>query len=282
MARIREEIQLIENAVAGQRCIIRPAVGRTWLDIHVEHGGITLAQMTNIKVILVSPTRTVTLQEFKNGTELNDLNARYGRHTNGGTLSFYFRRPEMQNEIERMATALGTGGLQMLRIEFDIDAAATPAVKAWGKKTANRHVSAGLMNYIVSINDGGAAEGENHYDSISRRDRIAAIHVLNDKVNEIEVRVDDTTAYKMTRSRSDFDQYGAALKRVPYGSTKGMCVDFLLAGVIDESLMMADPKKGYQVQQMRITSTLGATPSGTIRYLTEYLSTWASLNGAQA
>lgn len=282
MARLREEIALIENAVAGQRCIIRPAVGRTWLEQHIEHGGLTLSQMTNIKILLVSPTRTVILQEFKDGAELDAINKRYGRHTEAGTLSVYYRRPEMQSEVERMAFALGTGGLQMMRIEFDIAAATTPAVKAWGKKTANRHVSAGMLSYIVAHNSGGNAEGENHYDSIDRRDRIGAIHAFNNKIDKAELRVDDTTAYSLTRARSDFDQKGADTARVPYAAGVGFCVDFLLSGVMDESLVMADPAGNYQVQQMRLTTTLGVSPNTTIRYLTEYLSTWASLNGAGA
>lgn len=278
MARIREQIPLIENVQSGQRAILKPAVGRTWLEAHVEHTGVTLAQMKNIEVILVSPTRQVVKERYRDGTELNELNKRYGRKTAAGTLSFYWRRPEMENEIVRMSTALGTGGLQAVRIEFDIDeAATTPVIKAWGKKTANRHISRSMLTYIGVHNKGGNAEGENHFDAIEKRDRIAAIHVLNDGVTDLELRVDDSTAYKLNRARGNFEEESSG--RVPYAAGRGRCIDFLLAGVLDEALVMQDPKRQYQVQEMRLTTTLGAGASTQIRYLVEYLTTWGSISG---
>jgi hypothetical protein len=276
MSRIRESIELIENAVAGQRAIVRPQLGRTILEAHIEHGGLTLAQMTNIKILLVSPTRTVTLQEFKDGVELDNLNKRYKRNTEAGTLSFYFRRPELQSEVERMSTALGTAGLQQVKIEFDIAGATSPNVKAWGKFTANRNVGAGLLSYIVPSNTGGNAEGENHKDDIDRRDRIAAIHVLNDAVEALELRINGTTAFDMDRARAEFDEVGSSQGRAPYADAYGLCMDFLLAGVLDESLIMDDAN--YPVNAMRLTATLGTGASSQVRYMVEYLSTWASLN----
>lgn len=278
MARIREEIPLIENVAAGQRAIVKPAVGRTWLEWHLEHTGVTLKQIKNIEVILVSPTRQATMWRFKDGVELDKLNKRYNRQTEDGVLSFYLRRPEMNTEIQRMATALGTGGLQSVRIEFDIAADATaPKIKAWGKKTANRRIEQSLLTYIAVHNKGGNAEGENHFDAIEKRDRIAAIHVLNNGVQDLELRVDDAVAYKLDRTRGDFDEKGGG--RVPYDSATGRCIDFLLAGVLDEALVMQDPATNYQVQEMRLTTTLGAGASSQIRYLIEYLSTWNSVSG---
>ncbi|WP_406827720.1 major capsid protein P2 [Microbulbifer sp. ARAS458-1] len=278
MARIRDDIPLVENVAPGQRALIKPAVGRTWLDVHIEHTNIALSEMKNIEVILVSPTRSVTLWKFKDGTELNELNKRYNRKVAAGTLSFYFRRTELDDEMQRMSTALGTGGLQSVRIEFDIDENVTsPAVKAWGRKTANRHISQSLLTYIGTHNIGGNAEGENHFDSIEKRDRIAAIHVLNDGVEKLELRVDDAVAYKLARARGDFEE--SLNDRTPYGAGVGRCIDFLLAGTLDESLVMQDRKTGYQVQQMRLTTTLGTGAGSQIRYLVEYLSTWASVAG---
>lgn len=275
MARLREPIELVENATAGQRCLIQPQVGRTWLDMHIEHGGLTLAQMTDIRVVLVSPERTVTLQEFKDGTELNELNKRYGRKIVAGTLSFFFRKPEMENEAQSMATALGTGGLMNLRIEFNIAAATTPVIKAWGRKVANRPVSAGLLPFITNHNVGGQAVGENHYDSIEKRDRIIAIHALNTNVAALKLKVDDAIVYDLTRARGEMDEQIGG--RVSYASNYGMSIDFTTAGVLDEALIMQS--EGYQVRQMRLTVTLGASPSATSRYLVEYLSTWPSLAG---
>ena len=276
MARIREPIYLVENVAAGQRCLVQPQVGRTWLDFHVELTNITLAQATNIKVLLVSPERTITLQEFKTGTELKNFNDRYGRKTNASWLSFYMRKPEMENEAQSMATALGTGGLQAVRVEFDIAAGVTsPVVKAWGRKVANRPVSAGVLPYVTNHNVGGQAEGVNHYDAIEKRDRILAIHVLNPDVTALLLKVDDATAYELDRTRGEFDEEVGG--RVPYADNYGMCIDFSTAGVLDEALVMQS--SGYQVQQMRLSSTLGASAGVVTRFLVEYLSTWASLAG---
>lgn len=276
MARLREEIFLIENAVAGGRCMISPAVGRTWMEWHVEHGGLTLAQVTNIRVLLVSPNKTITLQEYKDGTELNEINKRYGRWVAAGTLSFYLRKPEMENEAQSMATALGTGGLLSVRIEFDIAPATTPVVKAWGRKTANRGVDEGILPFIANYNVGGQVAGDMQYDGIEKRDRIIAIHVINTNVSALALKLDDAFVFNLTRARGEFDEKVGG--RVPYASGYGMVIDFTTSGVLDESLVMqAD---GYQAQQMRLTTTLGASPSATSRILVEYLSSWQSLAGS--
>lgn len=277
MSRIRSPIDLIQNATAGQRCLVQPAVGRTWLDFHIEHGGLTLAQMTNITVKLVSPDRTITLQEYKTGTELNEINKRYGRKVEAGTLSFYMRKPELENEAQSMATALGTGGLSAVSVEFDIASGTTPVIKAWGRKVANRSVAAGILPLIKNHNVGGQAEGDNHYDNIEKRDRILAIHILNSDVEYALLKVDDATVYELTRARAEFDESVGG--RVPYADDYGLCIDFSTAGVLDEALVMQGAN-GYQVQQMRLTSRLGSDESATTRYLVEYLSTWASVAGA--
>jgi len=276
MARIREEIYLIENVGPGQRCLVSPAVGRTWLDFHIELNGVTLGQAKNIRIQLVSPDRTVTMQEFRDGNELYKMNNRYKRAVKTNVLSFYFRKPEMENEGQSMATALGTGGLQSLRVEFDIDSSVTkPIISAWGRKTANRSVAAGILPYIVNHNQGGQAEGDNYYDFIEKRDRIAAIHLLNQDVKALKLKVDDAVAYELTRSRADFDdQMG---DRNSYDTNYGMVIDFTMAGVLDEALVMQGAK--YQAQQMRLTATLGEQVSNTTRLLVEYLTTWASLAG---
>lgn len=277
MARIREQIHLIQNIGPGQRCLVSPSVGRTWLDWHIKLTNITFAQATNIRVKLVSPNRTVTLQEFKNGTELEEFNKRLGRHTKAGQMSFYFRKPEMETEGQSMATALGTGGLQAVRVEFDIDAAViAPVVEAWGRKTANRSIAAGILPYVVNQNIGGQATGDNHFDSIEKRDRIAAIHVLNDDVTALKLKVDDAVAYELARADGEFDEQVGG--RVPYSAAYGMCIDFTTAGVLDEALVMQGAN--YQAQQVRLTATLGAAPSATTRLLVEYLSSWASLAGS--
>ncbi len=274
--RIRESVVLIENAVAGQTAIVRPQVGRSILDVHIEHGGLTLAQMTNIKVQLVSATRTVTLREYKDGNELDKENKRYFRNTEDGVLSVYFRRPEMETEELRMLTALGTGGLQQVKIEFKIAEGTAPAITAHGKFGANRHVSAGLLTYVVPSNKGGNAEGENHHDDIDRRDRIAAIHVLNDAVDSLQLKINGTIAFDLDRARTEFDELGSPQGREPYADDYGLCIDFLLSGVPQESLLMDDPN--FLVNSMRLTTTLGAGASQTVRYLIEYLSTWSSLS----
>ncbi|WP_341937198.1 major capsid protein P2 [Marinimicrobium sp. C2-29] len=277
MSRIREEITLIENVSPGQRALVSPMVGRTWLDFNIELTNITLAQAKNVRVLLVSPNRTITLQEFKDGEELKAFNDRYGRKTSTSNLSFYFRKPELENEGQSMATALGTGGLQALRVEFDIDGAVvSPGVSAWGRKTANRPVSAGILPYVVNHNVGGQAEGENHYDAIEKRDRIAAIHVLNAAVDHLKLKVDDAVVFDLNRARATWDVEVAG--RTQYAAAEGLYIDFTTAGVLDEALVM-QASGGRQIQQMRLSATMGATYSNTTRYLVEYLSTWASLAG---
>lgn len=281
-ARLREDIVQIENQVAGSRCLVSIPTGRMWLDWHIEHGGLTLAQMTNIKVFLISPTKTVQVQEYKDGTELNEINKRYGRYTAAGTLSFYWRKPEMENEAQSMATALGTGGLLSVRVEFDIAPATTPVIKAWGRKTANRAVWEGILPYVSVANIGGQVQGDTYYDGIEKRDRMIALHVLNTNVSGLQLKLDDAVVFNLTRARGEYDERVGG--RVPYASNYGMVIDFTTSGVLDEALILQDydgsGRQTYQAQALRLTATLGASPSSVTRFLTEYLSTWQSLAGS--
>lgn len=278
--RVRETISRVDNVGAGKKAVISPAVGKTWLEQHIDHSGVTLAQMKNIKVILVHPVKEVVLQSFADGVELDEMNKRYGRKTAAGTLSIYYRRPELDSEIQRMSTALGTMGLQSLRIEMDIDgAAAAPVLSAWGKYTANRSVNAGFLTFIRGSNKGGNSEGENHNDDIVKRDRIAAIHVLNNAVDEVSLTVDGSSAFNWNRTRNEFDEESNG--RVPYADDHGFCLDFLLAGTLDETLEMQDYNDSgkiiAQVQEMRLSATLGAGADPTVRYVLEYLTNFNSL-----
>jgi len=287
MARLREDIQIVDNVKADQEFTVRLTVGKTWLEAHLDLTNIALSDIENLRVQLVAPHKEVDMWTFKDAAEMDAMNVRMKRHTKANRLSFYFRRPEKDSEDQRMLTALGTGGLDAVRIVGKLKSTVVdPSIKAWGKKTANRHVSSGSIIYIKGTNKGGAVEGENHYDDLNRRDALCALHILNDKIDEVELSIDNSRVHKLTTERNNFDEVAASQNsRTPYATNYGYVIDFTLSNNYREVLVLQHYEEGrlmYQAEEMRVTTKLAASPAAQIRYIPEYFTTWSGLTGSAA
>lgn len=90
MARKFNLLPSITNVVAGSTATLNVPVGVTYHAINFEYSGVTLAQMKNIEVQINGKT----IQEYVDGTRLQDMNKYYSRHTENGILTLWFDRIE--------------------------------------------------------------------------------------------------------------------------------------------------------------------------------------------
>lgn len=128
----------ITGVDAGGTVSLTLPVNLTYDKIHFEYSGVTPSQIKNLKVELNGRTLT----EYATLQDLVNENTYYGRKVVAGIATMHFVRSEVKSSkqpqlVEQRFFGLGTAGLSLAQIKFDIDAAAdAPAIKAYAEKSA--------------------------------------------------------------------------------------------------------------------------------------------------
>ena len=128
----------ITGVTAGGTCSITMPVGYTYDKVHFKYSGVTAAQIKNLRLELNGRLLT----EYSSLDDLIKENDYYGRQKVAGLTTLHFVRPEVKSAlkptlVEQRFFALGTTGLNLVQIKFDIDqAAAAPDIKAYAEKSA--------------------------------------------------------------------------------------------------------------------------------------------------
>lgn len=291
MANLYTEIPLVDNVGPGETTIIKPSVGKSWKQITIEHTRATSGtdatrvplertKMTNVKVSVVTASATKLIREYKDIQELYEVNDHYNRHQEAdGETTFYFSRPELADEV-RDAFALGVADVIAVRIEFKIDSdVVTPIIKAYGVQGGPMGINHGLIEVVRPFVKGGYATGDNEFDDLTRSGQLAALHLFNNAIEHVEIRRNNQVIFDLSaeRQRKQMKRHDAAKPRKPMASNVGLSVDYTLSGNPAEALWLRNREAGFQVQELRIKTTLGAGANSTIRYLGEYFEKFADL-----
>lgn len=115
-----------EGVAAGQTATLRCPIGLTYHQIWTEFGGVTLAQMNEVRVV----ANGQVIHRYDTGTLLDSYNQFEGRTAAGGILCIDFDRFGLRTRAGEEFTSLGTGKrddptpVTTLTVEIDIDAAA--------------------------------------------------------------------------------------------------------------------------------------------------------------
>ena len=288
MANIYTDIPLVDNVGPGETTIIKPSVGKSWKQITIEHTAATSegdstripldrTKMTNVKVQVVTGSATKLIREYKDFQELFEVNAHYKRHQEAeGETTLYFSRPELA-DVVRDAFALGVADVIAVRIEFKIETGVvTPIVKSYGVEGAPMSINHGLIEVVRPFVKGGYATGDNEFDDITRSGQLAALHLFNNAIEHAEIRRNNQVIYDLSaeRQRKQLKRHDVAKPRVPMASNKGLTIDYTLSGNPAEALWLrqrdANGNTVFQVQELRVKTTLGAGANSVIRYLGEY------------
>lgn len=129
----------ITGVAAGGTVSLTLPVNLTYDKVHFEYSGVTPAQIKNLKVELNGRTLT----EYATLQDLLNENTYYNREVVAGFATMHFTRSEIKSSkqpqlVEQRFFGLGTAGLSLCQIKFDIDeGAASPAIKAYAEKSAS-------------------------------------------------------------------------------------------------------------------------------------------------
>lgn len=291
MANLYTDIPLVDNVGPGETTIIKPSVGKSWKQITIEHTKATSGadptriplertKMTNVKVLVVTASSTKLIREYKDIDELFKVNGHYGRHQEAtGETTLYFSRPELADTV-RDAFALGVADVVAVRIEFKIDSdVVAPIIKSYGVEGAPMGINHGLIEVMRPFVKGGYAEGDNEFDDMTRSGQLAAVHLLNNAIEHVEIRRNNQVIFDLSaeRQRKQMKRHDVAKKRVPLGAAVGLTIDYTLSGNPAEALWLRNRQANFQVQELRVKTTLGAGANSVIRYLGEYFEKFQDL-----
>ncbi len=278
MLSIPDSIDSIDGAAPGRRCKIRPTLGRSYREITIEYGNLQPSQIKNITLKMQTSQQQISPWTFRDLNDLIEYNRRLGRPIVPGQFTIYFCRPEIKENEIRDLFSLGTAGLDLLTVEFDIDQnASNPLINAWAERSANKSVVNGLYTVIVEQAT-NSKSGPNFNDDIPLRDRLLTAHILNNEIDNVLLEVDGSTAFKLPRSRNEYRENAAGLK--PYGRSRGFTIDYFTHHRLADALTLGQGQN--TVNSARLTTTLANSSNrdDEIRYWFEYVVAWDSLTGA--
>lgn len=239
------EIPTVSGVGANQQATVEIPPGRyTYEKFGLELGGTTFtkAQAKNIALELAGKP----IQQFKNGTQLDLLNAYYGRNVATNELVLHQFRPEFLDAAQARLLNLGMSDVSVCQLRLDIDAAAVaPTLAAYArryqfrgadKKETHQKNSLGALTKIKRFVKAPTGAGDFEIDDIPKEGFIQALHFIttSDNINSVEVEADGVKVWDASTSRMERDVEN-------YGRTKqSSCyhVDFMLSNEMGGAIPM--------------------------------------------
>ncbi len=196
-----------EGVAAGQTATFRLPIGRTYHGLLLTYAGVTLAQMTELRVI----ANGATIQRITGGTFLDVLNQFNGHAAAAGVLRLDFDRSNMRLKEGEEFTALGTGKendpqqVTTLTLEVDIAAAAAaPVLSLRAIQSEPSHF--GVVNKIREFSYAPAAAGEFEIADLPRNDLIGRIILSKAGINSVKIERDGFTLFERTAAENTLIQ----------------------------------------------------------------------------
>ncbi|MDP3859012.1 MAG: major capsid protein P2 [Stagnimonas sp.] len=152
--RINVKMPNSNGVAAGQTATFDLPIGRRFHALQLEYSGITLAQMTEIRII----ANGEPIHRYS-GTQRDVMNQFDGRAAAAGILIIPFDRFNLYEQVGEQATALQTGSagpdgiaVTSLKMEIDIDAAAAaPAIACSALQSDNDPAAPGPGRSVLRV-----------------------------------------------------------------------------------------------------------------------------------
>ncbi|CAM3913505.1 major capsid protein P2 [Pseudoalteromonas maricaloris] len=267
----------ITGVHAGGTASVSLPIGLTYETIFFDLQGVTPAQIKNFRVELNGRMLT----EYETLAELVKENDYYEREQLDGYVALHFTRPEVKSalspdlQVQRFF-GLGTVGLELAQIKFDIDgAAANPQIKAWAHKSAGTLPGWLFKRRVFRFN---FAQGTNEVADIPRPEgaHIALIEIrkpVQDTENKVGVtEVEFLVNNTKWRDRLPLKLHNHILKQGGRTAQKDtFAVDLMQQGDVFSSLMLAkDGPNAIHDMRLRIDCDEGGASSVVVHYADNY------------
>lgn len=207
--KITKRMPSFEGVAAGATATLRLPIGLTYEQLLISYSGITLAQMTGIRVI----GNGKTFQRFTSGTRLDTLNQYHGRAAANGVIVIDFTRYGLRTRAGEELTGLGTGApsrdmsieLSTLALEIDIDAAAAaPALSC--KAVQSPPTNLGLLRHVREFGYSPSAAGDYEISDIPKGHLFNSVHFCSAQVSALKVERDGFTVFERSATENSLLQ----------------------------------------------------------------------------
>ena len=186
----------VEGVQAGSTATLRIQRGRTYHQLFMEYSGVTLAQLTELRIVVNGDV----LQRFKGADFLDQVNQFEGRGAASGFLTIDFDRYNMRSKDSEEITAIGTGDpedtnpITSISLEIDIDNAATAPILSFAARTTGAAPS-GLIKNIKNFSYAPQSAGEYDIVDLPRGPLMNRLIFQNANIDRIQVERDDTVIF---------------------------------------------------------------------------------------
>lgn len=166
-----------QGVAAGQTATLRLPIGLTYHKLLVSYSGVTLANMTEVRVVINGKA----VQTYKGADQLNAINQYCGMQAASGTLVIDFERYKLLTRAARDVTVIGTGAnndptpVTTLALEIDIaSGASSPALSARAIQSAPTNL--GTFIKTKQFNYAPSSAGEYQISDLPKGDLINKIY----------------------------------------------------------------------------------------------------------
>lgn len=226
--KLTRQMPSFEGVAAGQTATLRLPIGFSYNQLLVTYTGVTLAQMTQLRVV----ANGQVIHRYQSGTVLDSMNQYESRTAAGGLLIIDFERFNMRTRAGEEFTVLGTGmakdptPVTTLSLEIDIDAgAAAPALSARAVQSVPRAL--GLIKKIRTFSYSPTGAGDYDISDLPKGDLINQIffgpsagNITRLQVFRDNFTVFDRTSTENTRMQNDGVRTPASFTGYVYDPTE--------------------------------------------------------------
>lgn len=249
-----------QGVAAGQTATFRLPIGRTYHTLLLTYSGVTLAQMTEIRLVINGKTQ----RRITGGSWQDTLNKFVKHSAAAGVLRIDLDRSRMRLKQGEEYTAIGTGvandpqEITTMSLEIDIDgAAAAPAMSL--KAVQSEPTPAGMISKLREFSYNPAAAGDFEISDLPKGDLIGRIYFRKAGINSVKIERDGFTAFERTAAENSLIQTDG--ERTPQADV--FVFDPSELGFAGEQLATAG------VQDLRITVNVAA--GGAMPVVVEYI-----------
>jgi len=262
----------ISQVNAGATVTIEVPVGSTYHQIQLLTANLTPAQVTNIQLY----ADTKLFQEYTDLAQLNAINAFYKRPQNGNYFTFWFDRPELQEDF-REITAIGTKDLKAFTIKFKIDAAAvSPGITARAETSLN--LPLGLITKVKQQTYPLTSSGLQDITKVPQIGKIMGLHFYKvvDDMTELNFKRDSVEL--IDTDVTDLEEFQLQYDRVPQANF--VHYDFAMKGNLFNALEVQEyaSVNGQEPEKVQdVRAKVNITTAGDVLLISEHID---SLSGA--
>lgn len=218
--KITRRLPSFEGVSAGATATLRCPIGLSYHQLLISYTGVTLAQMTEIRVV----GNGKTFMRFTAGSRLDSVNQYHGRGAASGVIVIDFTRNNMRTREAEMITLLGTGApsqdgsveLSTLAVEIDIaGAASAPALSAKAIQSPPQNL--GLIKHVREYTYNPLATGEFEISDIPKGHLFSAVHFISADVNSVRVERDGYTVFERVAAENTLIQTDSLYRKPQSG-----------------------------------------------------------------